>query len=310
MNNFDTKNLNLNLLGALQALLSEKNVTLAGEKLGLSQSAMSHCLKQLRLHYKDPLLVKGKHNVLILTPLAESLVVPLHSLSEEIDKIFYPNNQFIPEQARTKFNIAMPDYISMVFLPALLKKIRSLAPRVGIIVHPLNHINNIEQFEDLKLDLAIGMYKNPPLDLKIQYLFSDEAVCVSCKLNKNIKNSLSLDDYLQLAQVLIGYKPDEKSIYINNILGKTSKQLDIAAILPYTLSVLHMISGSPFVTVTLKKIAKEYCKILNLKAHELPFTMRPYKANQYWHVKNHNAPEQIWLRKLVREIANDMTEKK
>jgi DNA-binding transcriptional LysR family regulator len=66
----------LNLLAVLDALLSERNVTRAARRLGLTQPATSHALNRLRALFSDPLLVRGTGGM-IPTPLAEQLAVPL-----------------------------------------------------------------------------------------------------------------------------------------------------------------------------------------------------------------------------------------
>jgi len=303
MNNFDLSNLNLNLLPALQALLTEKNVTLAGEKLNLSQSAMSHCLKQLRSHFNDRLLVKGKNNILTLTPLAESLIQLSQNACMEVQKVFDSCNKFIPDQMQTQFNIGMPDYISMVFFPKLMKRLWKITKKVRIVIHSLNHIKTFAQFEELKLDFAIGMYTNPPQELIRQYLFSDKAVCVACANNKKISTPWSLQEFLRHPQALIAYQPNEESVYIKDIIKKMGGKLDIVAIVPYISALIHLIPNSPFVTIVLEQIARQYVMLFNLKIYPLPFSLKPYRASLYWHEKNRNSEKHAWLRKIILEVA-------
>ena len=75
--------LDLNLLVALDALLTEKSVSLAADRLCLSQSATSSALGRLRDYFGDELLVvKGRH--MILTARAEELIEPVRAVLEQI----------------------------------------------------------------------------------------------------------------------------------------------------------------------------------------------------------------------------------
>ena len=193
----------------------------------------------------------------------------------------------------------MPDYISIVLLPNLLQTLSAIAPKISVIVHALNHIDSISKFEDLNLDFAIGMYSNAPDHLIKQKLFSDEAVYVCCAHNKHIRKEMSLNEWLEYPHVLIGYQPNFESIYINKIIEKNGGTLKPAAILPYTLAILHLLPNSNFVTIVPKRLAEIYSKLLNLKRFELPFPMKPYRASHYWHEKNHHSTQHIWMRNII-----------
>lgn len=116
----------LNLLVALEALLKERNVTLAGARIGLSQPAMSRALGRLRVLFGDDLLVRSSSG-LVLTRRAERLAVELPLAMTGLRALIGSagNGQ---EIVRTKLTLAMPDHQSLVLLSRLVDRLQPRAP--------------------------------------------------------------------------------------------------------------------------------------------------------------------------------------
>src|SRR5471032_1661194 len=107
--------LDLNLLVALDALLDERKITRAAERLSLSQSAISGMLARLREYFDDELLVPVGRN-LELTPLARELVTPVRNVLLQIQTVVAINPEFDPATASRHFKIASSDYVIGIFL--------------------------------------------------------------------------------------------------------------------------------------------------------------------------------------------------
>jgi len=108
--------IDLNLLVAFDALAREQNVTRAAERVGVTQSAMSHALRRLRELLDDPLLVRGKSGM-VLTARAEALVLPLRSGLVSVDRALVRAERFDPRTARRKFRLATPDLFDLLAIP-------------------------------------------------------------------------------------------------------------------------------------------------------------------------------------------------
>lgn len=123
--------LDLNLLTALRALLSERNVTRAGEQLHVTQSAMSGMLARLREYFEDPLIVPVGRRM-ELTPLAESLQGKLNDLMLRLDATLSTRPEFDPAQSRRRFSIIASDYLIQVLMLPVLQALHHEAPGVTI----------------------------------------------------------------------------------------------------------------------------------------------------------------------------------
>src|SRR6202041_2922775 len=130
--------LDLNLLGALDALLQEEGVSRAGQKIGLSQPAMGHALGKLRDLLGDPLLVRvGGRMELALR--AQSMKHAVRNALERVHEVFV-SDSFVPASSTRTFRIFMSDYASSLLLSSLSKAVQQSAPRVRIEVHAWREI--------------------------------------------------------------------------------------------------------------------------------------------------------------------------
>src|SRR6185369_14601673 len=118
---------NLNLLRALAALLAESSVTRAAARVGVTQSAMSHSLRQLREIFDDPLLVRGPRGM-ALTPRAQELSGPIRRGLAELSRAVAAGEPFDPARAARTFTLLTADFYSVVVLPPLFEILRREAP--------------------------------------------------------------------------------------------------------------------------------------------------------------------------------------
>jgi DNA-binding transcriptional LysR family regulator len=122
--------IDLNLLVVFDAVMQERNVTRAGQRLGLSQPAMSHALTRLRYMLKDDLFIRSPKGMLP-TPRAEQLALPVRSALDGLQHSLEPT-QFIPSEATRNFRIAVDNYSAVVLVGLLAGRITKIAPGVTL----------------------------------------------------------------------------------------------------------------------------------------------------------------------------------
>ncbi|HRC58747.1 MAG TPA: LysR family transcriptional regulator, partial [Kofleriaceae bacterium] len=125
--------LDLNLLRSLDALLTERHVTRAAARLGVTQSAASHALARLREEVGDLLLVRGPGGSLLPTPRAEQLGPVVRRALSDIAAA-WREQEFVPGSARRTFTIGAGDFAELVLLPALAARLAATAPSVDLFV--------------------------------------------------------------------------------------------------------------------------------------------------------------------------------
>jgi DNA-binding transcriptional LysR family regulator len=147
--------LDLNLLVAFDALMTELNVSKAAEKLFIGQSAMSHSLNRLRQTFDDPILVRTTGGMKP-TARAQELIEPIRKALLEIEVTVTTKQAFEPKTAQQRFVIAASDYNELILLPSLIKRVRELAPRVDIHVRQPSEYLPEEDLENGNINVVLG----------------------------------------------------------------------------------------------------------------------------------------------------------
>src|SRR5689334_5527539 len=167
---------NLNVLVAFAALYETRSVTAAARRAGVTQPAMSNTLGQLRRLFDDPLFLRRRGG-LLPTARAEQLAEPIRrGLSQLEGALAAP--RFDPKTSERRFVIMASDYVELVLLPALLRRLSKLAPRVTLQVRPWGLHEAPPELARAEADLMIGFYDKLPPHHHEQPLFEDEYVCV------------------------------------------------------------------------------------------------------------------------------------
>src|ERR1700730_10202272 len=146
--------LDLNLLVVFDAIMRERSVTRAGQRLGLSQPAMSHALTRLRHMLKDELFVRSP-NGMVPTPRAEELAtlirIALDGLQQSLEPV-----EFEPSKATTTFRIAVDNYAAIVLVAPIAAHVAKIAPGVTLDFRPSGTLNVLELLDRSELQLALG----------------------------------------------------------------------------------------------------------------------------------------------------------
>src|SRR5438874_1850115 len=147
----------LNLLPIALALYDELSVSRAAQTLGMSQPAVSMALRKLRTTFNDPLFVRAPRGV-TPTPRAHALIAVARPLVMELQQGILAEEQFNPGVSTRPFTFALSDVGEMVFLPKLLERLRSQAPRAGIRSVSMPPHQIAEGLEKGDIDLTIGYF--------------------------------------------------------------------------------------------------------------------------------------------------------
>ena len=149
---------NLNLLYALDVLLSTQNVSNAAKKLGLSQPQVSNILKDLRGIFDDELLSRGPRNKMLLTKKGEHLIHPVHEAITKCSNIFTDETTFNSKTANLNYKIGLNDYASNLIIPDLTKTLAREAPGISTSVTNINDLDNYNILFSKNLDLIVYAY--------------------------------------------------------------------------------------------------------------------------------------------------------
>ncbi|NEU75049.1 LysR family transcriptional regulator [Hassallia byssoidea VB512170] len=300
MHKIDLLTLDFNLLLVLSALLEERNVTNAGEKIGLSQSATSHALGRLRQVFNDPLLVRSAKGM-TPTPRALELLEPLQKILLNIEQLIQPT-VFDPKTAQGTIRLGASDYATAVILPSVLNQISRAAPQLNL------ECNNWRSdiLDDLRngvIDLGLGVLNLPETEeFKSQKLLVEDYLCVIRADHPIAQTNFTLESYIALPHGFItpaNIVPSPTKTHVDNVLSNLGVKRRVMLKIPHFLSVPLIVQQTDLIFTLPRRIAMLFAKYTNLAVLEPPIELGNYNYIQVWHERCHYDPQHIWLRELV-----------
>jgi DNA-binding transcriptional LysR family regulator len=187
--------LDLNLVVVLSALLQERNVTRAGERVGLSQPGTSAALARLRRHFDDPLLERVGSSY-VLTPLAQGLADQLGPTLEGLQRLLAAQPRFDAATADRRFTIACSDSVLAVLGPRVVAAVHRAAPRVSLDFRALDRRVTTDPMGLLRdLDLLVlprGVFSLP--EVPSVDLYRDRWVCATWRGSTAVGDRLTRED--------------------------------------------------------------------------------------------------------------------
>ena len=293
------RRLNLNLLTALDVLLSERNVTRAGEKLFVSQSAMSNTLAQLRELFHDELLVRGPGGM-IPTKLGLSLQPEIHRLLSEVEQLITAREAFDPQHSQRVFRLGMSDHVEFCILPTLLKRISKSAPNIELHIEHMNDASNCQALHNGTVELAIASLLDVHNQINTEPLFEAAACVIASKDNPLMQKKLTMKAYLSADHLRIRYQSSSQPTLVDHRLAEMGKKRHVVITLPHVLPALFSLKNTPLLATLPNFISDALANKLGLTMQALPFQLNTIKVKQAWHISHENDPGHRWLREQIK----------
>lgn len=291
--------IDLNLLLAFDALYTERNVTRAARRIGVTQSAMSHMLRRLRELFDDELFLKGP---LGMTPTAhaELLSGPVGRAMGELSHALLLRPRFEAGTAKRSFILVASDYIQLVLLPPLLERLRKEAPGVRLQVRAYS--------EEVGAHLASGaadlLLSALPVAGALQQrrLFSEQFVCVLHADHPWAQGPLTQEQYVSLQHILVspqGFGPT----WVDPVLQREGLRRDIVVSVPSYLIAPMLLTNSNLIVTLAARVASRLRAIVPLRELTPPLPIPGFTISAYWHERFDPDPAHAWLRGILAEIA-------
>ena len=299
----DFRNFDAGLLVALDALLAEKSVTRAGNRLNLSQPATSIILARLRRYFGNELLVPAGRRM-VLTPLAESLIQPAHSCLVQIQHAVASKAEFIPATSNRKFCLAVSDYVTAVLIAQAMQEAARQAP--GIKFELVRLDENIEQSLDKgNIDFLIRPSVHALPTHPKEPLFEDTHTCVVWEKNTWIGNSISRKRFLELGHIAVhfGHAPAIFEDWFSVHYGETRK---IEVVTQDFESACRLVAGTDRIATVMTRMARLCEKHLPLRLIRPPFSVPKVTHCLQWHRYQDQDPGHIWFRDLIKRVSNNI----
>jgi LysR family transcriptional regulator, nod-box dependent transcriptional activator len=306
----ELRRFDLNLLISLDALLHEKNISRAADRLHVSQPAMSAALHKLRDYFNDTLLVRVGRN-LQLTPRALSLVEPVREALLRIQATLETRPQFDPATARREFAIIISEEALPDLLPALVKHLAAKAPGIACRVQLISE-SILIRLEYGEADLCVCLDRLKlyatrawPDSLRMVRLRPVRWVCAVDAHHPTVDNSLSAEQFFTLPRAFGA--PSSYSVSTEELVRRLF-DIDVTVHLAVP-SLLHLplvLPGTSYVATLPERVLKLVPPLLPLKSFPTPFHIPIQHELLLWHSRHEPDPAHAWLRELIVQIAREL----
>ncbi len=291
-------------LRVLVALLRTESTVEAARELGLSQSAVSHALRKLRVTFDDPLFVKVGRR-LVATERARELRVPLDEALAAVERVFTPRAALDPSTLRTAFRIGTADYGELVVLPRLVEALSEQAPSVDLVSVNLGDATEAA-LQRGEVDLVIGTRFRERSGLLFRPLRRDELVCVERSAGK--RRSMTLARYLAARHVLVSPRGLPGGI-VDEALRPRGIERRVVLTTPCFQTALATVARTSLITTVPRGVAEVYAAEHHVALHAAPLELPHLSFGLLYTESRRDDARHRWLRERIVELAAEPAER-
>jgi len=293
-------NFDLNLLRVLDALLRERNVSRAAERLSLSQPAVSNALNRLRELLDDPLLVRVGR-AMQPTPRALSLEVPIRDALQQIEHTLNAGDFFDPTTSRQRFVIAVTDYVELICMPSLMAHLASVAPGIQLAIQHLTPSLPAAALDDGELDLVLGRFVDVPTRFHTRRWASETLQVAVRKGHPLIGKTLNLGAFLRLRHLWV--HGGQTRGMVDQWLEDHDLARDVVYTTPNYLQAAHIVASSDLAAVLPTQLARHFAQLLPLQLLDLPFDLGTFQLDIVSVAQRERDAALQWLIEQIAAIA-------
>jgi DNA-binding transcriptional LysR family regulator len=296
------RRLDLNLLLAFEALIAERSVTRAAERMSVGQPAMSASLARLRTFFGDPLLVR-KGRSLVPTPRALELTASFQEALDLIDSTLRASRDFDPQSAHRTFTVMASDYVLLLLLGPLVAELDAEAPNLRLAISPVAD-DYAKQINRSQLDLLILLEESVPADMPTRSarLFSDRLVCALDAGHPEVGEHLTEEQFRTLPLVSYDGAP------MGSLIEHRFRELGIdRATAVGTQSIVIqplVLSGTRLMALVPEHLGRYFAEQVGIRLLDPPCPLAPMHWAMFWAPRADHDPAHRWLRERVLQAAS------
>ncbi|WP_064737318.1 LysR family transcriptional regulator [Bradyrhizobium sp. Ai1a-2] len=314
--------LDLNLLRVFDAVMEERSVLRAGQRLCLSQSAVSHALARLRVILDDELFIRSATG---MQPTARALAMaPLIREAWKSLEAAVGLPKFEPRSSTRRFTIAVSDFVTTVMLPNLLGLLERQAPLVDLVIRPDCRIGLTEQIDLGQIDAAIGTFVDVPARFRSSSLFAYDDVLIAS--STRALGDLTLEKLSGLSIAVVSLHSEHDGVVDGFVfergLARRSEMYDRAALeqafagskrapriavsLPHFLALPSLLEDTDLAAIVPRPLARSLARTHRLSTHELPYRTALVDVSVLWHERNAGDAPREWLCELLSQAGESL----
>jgi DNA-binding transcriptional LysR family regulator len=302
-----SRQVDLNLLDLFETIYQTRNLTTAGSRLGLTQSAVSRALGRLRDMYGDALFVRQQRGV-APTPYADALAAPITSALNTLRGTLHPPTFNHEKQSHT-FRIAMSDVGERIFLPKLLTHLTNVAPNVVIEAVSTSQEQLQEGLNSGQIHLAVGFFGNLSKQVRHKRLFMEQFVYIARENHPFVNGKLRREQLRNLRHVVGGPDGQLHATTVRKVLAGNRVKAPVVSRVHSLLCVAPLVASSNLVGILPSNLAKVVAANMSLQIIDPPVLFPNFDVTMVWHDRFHKDPSNAWLRETFTNLFESLVVK-
>ena len=288
------KETDLNLFIAFDVIYTEKNLTKAGQVLGITQPAVSNALSRLRELFGDDLFIRTSKGM-IPTPVANQIIKDVRSALSLIQNTISETEKFDPSIAEMTFKISIGDSSEYRLLPLLVKELAEIAPKIKVETYLTPRKDAPRELASGTIDFSIDPPVHSDPHLRHEKIYEEDYVMIVRKDHPilNLKE-ITIEDYLKLSHIHISNRKTGLG-HVDMALYRLGLSRDISLRAQHFLVAPYIVEQSDLAITTTKGFAVDR----DLAWRELPFEIEPLILHLYWHEAKDSDPSTKWMKDLM-----------
>jgi len=283
----------LNLLVIFDAIMMERSISRAADRLSMTQPAVSNAVARMRTAWNDTLFVKDGRNIqptLYAKNLWAHVREPLTQLTEAIDP-----TEFDPASDKRTFRVCAADIVVDIAWPTLRKLVETQAPGINIHAYPYTIINTERSLNDAKVDLVVGAIAPSSTTFNSEFLFNANYVCVMRPGHPLTQQPLTLDAFAKAEHLLVSLSGDTTG-FTDLALSQSGLRRRIAMTVNHFSAVAPLLEDSQLIAVVPSTTISDAIFSERLAVMPMPVEIPPNQVACFWHKRQDNDPGFNWLR--------------
>lgn len=293
--------MDLNLLKAFDALMQERNVTRAAERLGVTQPSASAALARLRLLFGDELLVKSGRQMRP-TPFAERIAERIHHLLLDVEDIVTSHEVFDPRHDEQTFRVMVTDYTALVLMGPVTRTLAREAPhvRLELVAHGMS--DHADRLQSGEIDLAVVPDRlSRHSGLPREELFEDEFALAGWRGNPRVTDAMTVADFA--AAPYLSFSVGSEPSMVDSLLTELGHETHADVLVGSFVTGPLLLRGTGFVTFIQRRLADLLAEAADLRIVPSPFELPLLLETLTWHPRSTTDPGHRWLRGQIAAAA-------
>tara|TARA_B100001113_G_C21020929_1_gene583503 strand:- start:48 stop:956 length:909 start_codon:yes stop_codon:yes gene_type:complete len=288
------KETDLNLFIAFDVIYTEKNLTKAGQVLGITQPAVSNALSRLRELFGDDLFIRTSKGM-IPTPVANQIIKDVRSALSLIQNTISETEKFDPSIAEMTFKISIGDSSEYRLLPLLIKELAEVAPKIKVETYLTPRKDAPRELASGTIDFSIDPPVHSDPHLRHEKIYEEDYVMIVRKDHPILDlKEITIEDYLKLSHIHISNRKTGLG-HVDMALYRLGLSRDISLRAQHFLVAPYIVEQSDLAITTTKGFAVDR----DLAWRELPFDIEPLVLHLYWHEAKDSDPSSKWMKDLM-----------